>query len=339
MRFIKMIGALALSAALANLLLPAGAFAADKVKYGNLRVANAVFVGMEKGFFASRNIEVEVIFFRSGAEVVPSLSTGQIDIGATTAGASLYNAMAQGVNAKIVADYIVLVPGHGLNAISVRKDLVDQGKFTKPADAKGLRFAITARGQVTQLFAAKFLEQGGLKESDVKLVALSYPDMMAAFKGGSIDLAAFVDPFITIAEQQALAVRFTNISEFMPNTNLGVLMYGNRLLTTDRSVGSRFMEAFAEANAYLRKALASPAGVKEIAAIYQKHLPLESAEMYEKASLGVGRANLLPDIDGPFGLRMQQQWYVDQGLVPTPPDLAIVVDPAFAREADTKFAK
>lgn len=307
--------------------------APDKIKYGNLRVANAVYIGIEKGLFAKRNIEVETIFFRSGAEVVPSLSTGQIDVGATTAGASLYNAMAAGINAKIVADYIVLVPGHGLNAIVVRKDLADSGKIKSAADAKGMRFGITARGQATHLFAGKFMETAGLTDKDVTLVTMSYPDMLAAFKGGSIDLAAFVDPFITIAEGQGFAKRLINMSEIMPNMNLAVIMYGERLVKKDRDLGMRFMAAYAEANDILRETLKTPGGVKEIAAIYQKYLPLKSEGMYERVALGVGREDVLVDIDGPNGLQSQQDWYVARGLIPKVPKLSDVVDNEFATAA------
>ena len=82
----------------------ASAFAADSVKFGMLRVPNALFVGMEKGYFAKEGITVEPTYFRSGAEVASQLAAGHVDIGATTAGATLYNAMVRGVPAKIVAD-------------------------------------------------------------------------------------------------------------------------------------------------------------------------------------------------------------------------------------------
>ncbi len=305
----------------------------DHLKYGALRVPHAIYVGMEKGFFAERNIEIEPIFFRSGAEVVPSLSTGQVDIGATAAGASLYNAMASGIGAKIVADYIVLVPGHGLNAIVVRKDLYDSGKVKVAEDLKGMRFAITARGQATHLFAGKFMETAGLTDADVRLVTMSYPDMLAAFRGGSIDAAAFVDPFITISESQGLAKRLVLVSEFLPNYNLGVLMYGSRLLEEDRDLGMRFMAAYAEANSLVRESLKTPEGVKEVAEIYQKYLPQKSAGTYERVALGIGREDIRVDIDGPNGLQSQLDWLVSRGLIPNVPKLSDLVDNEFADAA------
>lgn len=65
---------------------------------------------MVKGYFAQDGIEVEPVFFRSGAGLVPSLSTGQIDVAAVSPGAALYNAIARRANATIVGDYRVLEP-------------------------------------------------------------------------------------------------------------------------------------------------------------------------------------------------------------------------------------
>lgn len=305
----------------------------DKLKFGMLRVPNAAFIGIEKGFFKEQGLELEVVFFRSGAELVPSLSTGQIDIGATTAGAALYNSIAQGVRVKIVADYQALrpnEPGTGTNAIVVRKELIDSGAFKGPADAKGRNIAITARGQITHLFAGKLLERGGLTDKDARLVTMSYPDMLAAFKGGSIDVAAWIDPFMTISEQQGFSKVFQNVADVLPDISVGVIMYGERLAVRDRKIGERFLAGFQKSNAWLRKHLHDPAGRKEIAQYYQKHIPVENAQFYERVALGVGRETLVPNVDGPNGHTSQRDWYAKQGLIPKLPDMKDVIDASFA---------
>jgi len=325
-----------LAAALAILTGAVPASAADKIKYGMLRVPSALFVAMEKGYFAAEGIEVSPIFFRSGAELVPSLSTGQLDAAATSPGAALYNAMAQGVNAVIVADYYVLdrdQPGGDPNGVIVRKDLVDSGKIKTASDLKGTTIAITARGQVTDLFAGMLLGSGGLTAKDARIVQMPYPDMLAALQGKSIDVAVAVDPFMTIAENEGFAVHFRGMADVVPGLNLGVVMYGDRMGKKDRALGMRFMKAFDKGNTYLRKRLREPGGRAEIAEIYQKHLPLKTQAMYEKVSLGLGREHLMVDVEGRYGLRWQLKWYTDLGLVPKQPDLKTGVDNSFAEAA------
>lgn len=310
--------------------------AADKLKFGMLRVPNVLFVGLEKGFFTAEGLEVEVVFFRSGAELVPSLSTGQIDIAATSPGAALYNAIAQGVNAVIVADYSVLDPGQpsgDANAIVVRKDLIDSGRFKSSKDLKGMTMAITARGQVTHLFANMFLKSGGLTEKDVRIVNMPYPDMLPALQGKAVDVAVFIDPFVTIAAREGFATRYQVMSDLVPGLNLGVVMYGDRVAQKDRELGMRFMRGFHRANSYVRQLLTKPEGRKELAPIYQKYIPLDSAAMYETVGLTLSRESLVVRTEGDYGLRWQLKWYTDLGLVPTQPDLQRAVDNSFATAA------
>jgi len=86
-------------------LAPRPALAADEVKVGMLRLPTALFVGIDQGYFSAEGIDAKPVFFKSGAELVPALSTGQIDVATTSPGAALFNAMALGINATIVADY------------------------------------------------------------------------------------------------------------------------------------------------------------------------------------------------------------------------------------------
>jgi len=310
--------------------------AADKVKFGMLRVPQVLLVGIDKGFFKQEGIDVEPVFFRSGAELVPSLSTGQIDIAATAAGAALYNAMARGVKAILVADYWVPgphQPGGDPNAIAVRKDLIDSGAVKSAKDLKGKTIAITARGQFTDMFVEMFLRSAGLTSKDVRVVTMSYPDMLAAFRGKAIDAAAAIDPALAIGENQGLVVRFKKLSELLPGLNLGVVMFGDRLGKEDRDLGMRFMRAYAKSNSYVRKRLQEPGGRQEVAAIFQKYLPIKDPKMYEKIGLGLGEEDMSVNVDGKHGLKWQLQHYTDRGLIPKQPDLDKGVDNSFAKAA------
>jgi NitT/TauT family transport system substrate-binding protein len=310
--------------------------AADVVKVGVLKVPQTVFVALDKGYFSAENIDVQPVFFQSGAELVPSLATGQIDVAATSAGAALFNAIAQGSQVTIVGDHWVAArnaPSGDSQFIAVRKDLLADGKFKSAKDAKGMTIAVTARGQVSDLFMRKFLESGGLTESDVHIVTMPYPDMLAAFANKAIDMACAIDPYITIAEQQGVGQRVVSESALLPGVVQAVTMYGDRLGKTDRGLGMRFMRALTKANAYVRDRLQTPAGRHEIAQIYQKYVPLANAGLYEKIGLGTGPLDLAVDVDGKYGLRWEENAYAQAGLIAKPPDIKLAVDNSFADAA------
>lgn len=310
--------------------------AADSVSVGMLRLPTQLFVGIEKGFFASENIDVKPVFFRSGAELVPALSTGQIDIASTSPGAALFNAIERGVNAKIVADYWTSGKDHpsGDSAyITVRKDLVADGKFKTARDAKGMTLAITAHGQMTELFATAYLQSVGLNLSDLRVVDLPLPDMVAALANKAVDLATTIDPYATLAAQRGVGDKMVPLSAVLPGYVQAVMMYGDRPAKHDRALGMRFMRAFSKANLYLRRALAANGGRAEIAQIYQKWVPLENAAIYERIGLAVGPENLAVDIDGQYALRWQMDQYVRSNEVQHAPDLRGAVDNSFADAA------
>jgi NitT/TauT family transport system substrate-binding protein len=322
-------------AALLALTLARPAAAADVVKAGVLKIPQTAFVALDRGYFAAEGIDVQPVFFKSGAELVPSLATGQIDVAFASAGAALFNAIAQGSRIIVVGDHWVSAPtspSGDSQFIMVRKDLAG-GTVKNARDVKGMTIAVTARGQVTDLFVRRFLASGGLSEKDVHIVTLSYPDMLAAFTNKAIDAACAIDPYVTIAEGQGVAQRLVSESSLLPGIVQAVTIYSDRLGKTDRALGMRFMRALARANIFVRQRLRTPAGRAEIAQIYQKYVPLTNAAIYEKIGLGTGPDDLAVDVNGKFGLRWEEDQFAQAGLIPKPPDINIAVDNSFAEAA------
>ena len=314
----------------------APAAAKDVVKVGLLRVPQTTMVAIDKGFFAKEDIDAQVVFFQSGAELVPSLATGQIDVASTSAGAALFNALSQGATMKIVADHWVAAPNSpsgDTQFISVRKDLITSGAYKGPRDAKGMTIAVTARGQISDLVLRVFLERGGLTESDVKIVTLPYPEMLAALGNKAVDIASAIEPYVTLSELDGSSKRVVSESALLPGVVQAVTMYGDGLAQKNRPLGMRYMRAMTQANRYIRRQLQTPAGRTELAAIYQKYIPLKDPSLYEHIGIGNGLDNLAVDIDGPFGLRYEETQFAKAGLVQTPPDIRKAVDNSFANAA------
>lgn len=311
------------------------AAAADDVTIGMVRLPTAVFIAIDQGFFAAENLNVTPVFSQNGAEIVPELATGKIDVALASPGASLFNALAIGVDAKIVADCWVAPRAPGANDyayIDVRKDLARDGSF-KPADAKGRTFAITAHGQMTELFAAAYLQSAGLSLADVHLVELPFPAMEAAMRNHAIDLASSIEPYPTLGARSGASIKAADIASLMPGYVQAVLMYGNGMVTQRRDVGVRFMRAYERANAFLLHELTTRAGRAELARIYQKYIPLDDPSIYQDTGLPAGPADLSVDVDGKYALRWQMDQYVAQGLVTKVPDLKGAVDNSFVRAA------
>lgn len=312
-----------LAAAIAVVAFTGPANAADVIKFGSLRVPHQLFVGMEKGFFAEENIQLESIIFKSGAEIAPAIATGHVDAAVTTSGAALFNAMARGADVVIVAEAASLepnAPGGDPTAIIARADLVDSGAIKSGADLKGKTIAVTAPGQVLDIIVNTFLAKNGLKASDVKMIGMPFPDMVPAMSNGAIDAAIVIDPFRSMLVKSGKAKVLAEASEVVPNASQAFIVL-SRALVAKRDLAERFVRAYVKTNQFVRKALPTKEGRAEIAAIYQKHVPVKDASAYERIALGTASADAKVNVDGEYGLKWQLQQLVERGLIQGDPQL------------------
>jgi NitT/TauT family transport system substrate-binding protein len=306
--------------------------AADTVSVGMVRLPTPVFVGIDRGYFAAESLRVVPVFSQSGGELVPALSTERIDIALASPGAALFNALAFGIDAKIVATYWTAAStavAHDYAYVIARKDVARSGRLSRAGGARGMTFAITAHGQMTELLAAEYLKRSGLRLSDVRIVQLPFPDIEVAMRNRAVDLAVAIEPYAALGERDGVSVDVIGISAVMPDFVQAVVIYGAQLTSSRRDVGIRFLRAFSRANRYLRRALRTADGRRSVARIYQRYLPLEDPSIYHEIGLPDGVPDLHVSLGRRFGLSWQLEQYQRAGLVTRAPMLAKAVDQRF----------
>jgi len=214
-----------------------------------------LFIAAEKGFYKEFGIEPQSIEMFSGAQMVPSLGTGQLEVGAGAPSAGLYNAVASGIKVRIVADKGSTPPGYGYAPILVRKALVDAGKVKSFSDFRGLTVAQVARGTASLPLLMAGLKKGGLTIKDVKEVFLNFPDHVAALANGAIDASVTVEPQASAAIGAGTAVRFASSDSVYPNQQLSTILFSQKFCTERRDVAVRYMAAYIKAARYYNDAL------------------------------------------------------------------------------------
>src|SRR3954471_21096487 len=133
------------------------------------------FIADAKGYFKEEGLSVELLPFDAGAKMIAFLGTGDLDVGGGAPSVALYNAAAQGIAIRIVADKAHHAAGLGHAALMVRKDLIDSGKFTGVKDLKGLKglkglkVAIVGVGSGDESVLNEALKRGGLKWGDANV--------------------------------------------------------------------------------------------------------------------------------------------------------------------------
>src|SRR5438477_1898383 len=237
----------ALILAFVGALLSSALSAADlvNVRVGIVNASSDVgfFIADKKGYFREEGISVSFTEFDSGARMVAPLGTGQLDVGAGSVSAGLYNAVARGIDIKIVADKGSTPPGYGFQPLLVRKDLVDSGRYKTLKDLKGMKIAGSAPGSASTSTLNEALKQGGLKYADVERVFMGFPQHVLALQNKAVDAAMTTEPSATRAVQSGAAVRVMGDDQIYPNHQLAVVLYsGEFAARTD--VARRFMRAY-----------------------------------------------------------------------------------------------
>lgn len=199
------------------------------------------------GYFRQEGLAVTFTPFESAANMVAPLGAGQLDVGAGAPSAGLYNAVARGIDVRIVADLGRDTPGYGFQQLLVRSDLVKSGGFKTFADLRGKTIAVAGQGASAYAAIGKLLAKGGMTYDDVKIVYLDYSDQVVALKNGSVDAALFPEPNATLAVRTGAAVKVAGDDAFYPNQQIAVVIYGSDLLKAHRDVGIRFMRAYLRA--------------------------------------------------------------------------------------------
>ena len=233
-------------AACFGLLSCAAVEAADKVNVAVLNAAGDVglFIAQERGYFRDEGLEVTLTHIDAAAKMIPLLGTGDLDVGGGATTAGLYNAADRKIDVRVVASRARTAPGYGYQALVIRKDLVDSGKYKGYGDLKGLKFAFASPGSTPISSLNEALKKADLKLSDMTLINLSFAAQVAALQNGAIDGTIIIEPYLSQLVGQGTAVNVTPTEAYYPSAEVSLLLYGDKFIKERPLVATRFMKAF-----------------------------------------------------------------------------------------------
>jgi len=242
------------------------------------------YIAKDKGYFDDYNIDVKFTQFANSDDMLPALAAGEIDIAGGVSTASFFNAIAQGIDVKIIADKGHYIKGDSYFSFVVRKDLKDEIKTYK--DLKGKRIAVSSQNAVDDYIYRSMLKHAGLEESDVEFVLMSdFGNMLAAMGNGSIDAALQIEPLITQGIEQGLHKRLGDATDFAPDAQIAMVLGSPKFIEQETDVSLRFMAAYLKGVRDYNDAFIKGEGKEEIIDIMTKHTALKDPELWEKVAI------------------------------------------------------
>lgn len=209
-------------AALAALGLAGHAAAADKFKIGYLRVMDdaQAIAAYEAGFYKKQGLDVELVEFTSGTNLIKAIVGGQLDTGVL----GFTNAVAwasKGADLKVVSG-----AQQGYHAIVVR----DGTGINKVADLKGHTLASQAEGSTADVvLKGVVLKNAGLKPDEVNILGVSPQVAVQSLVGKRVDAAFLFEPQASIAQLIAPVKQIYEIGEVWPFPCMVVITSGDTL--------------------------------------------------------------------------------------------------------------
>ena len=302
----------------------------------NVGIANSatdvgLFVADKKGYFKREGLDVNFIAFDSGARMIAPFASGDLDVGGGGPSAGLYNAVARGIDIRIVADKGSTPPGRPINFLLVRKDLVESGRYKTLADLKGMKIAGAAPGGSATTTLDKLLEKANLRIADVERVYLGFPQQAVALLNKAVDAALPTEPSASEAVKNGSAVRIIGDDEIYPGHQLTTIFYTGQFITKKPDAAQRFMRAYISAvreynDALVNGKLVGPKG-EEMIAILTEYSAIKDPQIYRS----IASANIDPDgkVDIP-SLKGDIAIFAKEGLIEGQVDMDKVIDTSFA---------
>lgn len=203
-----------------------------------------VLVAEEQGFFEDEGLDVEIEEV-PGPAAVAALQSGEVDL--ASLGASVVAAAAaQGLPLQVVSG----------RTKTAETEETDETAIMVPADSgiedasalTGLTIGTqTLTSQNTLMARNAMVAEGGDPDAN-EFVDISFPDMAAALRSGSIDAAVSIEPFVSGMEEDGM-VRLVGVGHnaFETPAPIGVIAATQEMVAAEEETVEAFRRAFAAA--------------------------------------------------------------------------------------------
>lgn len=255
------------AAAAGTLALPARS-EATKIVFGYTAVTDfaSVFVAASEGFFAKRNLDVELKFIPLNSTIPAALQSDSLQIGGPTPSVFL-----QAVDGGL--DLVVLAGGGVTSKTMTGFGLVARAGsgIRTPQDCVGKKIGVPGLGAFLHVTFRAWLKQSGVDYKKVNFIEASFPQHADLLRGGSIDAVVTADPFMSRITESGAGYVASYYSTFLAEGNHTIYHAAKREWVQKNPAAARaFRESVQEAATFMQQ----PKNADQVRAIIGKYIKL-----------------------------------------------------------------
>jgi NitT/TauT family transport system substrate-binding protein len=215
-----------------------------KLRVGSLITGefSQTYIAKKKGFFEKYGLDVELIYFQGGSQVIQAILGGDIPL-TVTAGP-------EGVVAKLQGADIALLSA---NNPTMFFTLFGTPEIKNATDLKGKKAGVSRFGSSSDFCIRYIFKSAGLADGDVTIVQIGdNPSRLAALKSNAIQATVFTTP-------NTVRARKAGFVPLVDAYKLGLKFHGSGIassgafLRDNRPVVEQFFKGFLEGVAYAKQ--------------------------------------------------------------------------------------
>jgi len=220
------------------------------INLDTLNIANGypLDLGIQKGFFSKRGIEIKKTVLQSGNDIVLALANNNGDIGYLGYVPAMIG-RTQGIKFQIIAASDV----EGTSAEDNWQNIMVKGNSSirTPSDLAGKTIAVNALKGVGEVMIKAALKKVGVDPNSPKLLAVGFGAMRSALNNGQIDAFWAPEPFVSqginLDGDRVLMAPGPVLGKFWPIGAYGAL---DSWVSKNAELAKSFREAINESLAY-----------------------------------------------------------------------------------------
>lgn len=207
-----------------------------------------IYVGMELGFFEQEGLRIQLSRLAGGADILPAVATGELDVGFTNVVSLLFFAQN-----RSAASFRIITGGSYETSNDQNHALIALDSISSlDQSLRDRTFAVNTRNNIEELMLRRFLESKGIADGQYRLRAIPFPAMNAALENRDVDLASVVEPFIARASRTGKKLFARQyLTSAQDTVIVATYVTSQKWIAANTETAARFRRAFAKATAFI----------------------------------------------------------------------------------------